>query len=226
MDLEILGGSWKSAGIRLNFQLIPCDVVLYHGRLHYFLDYCLSWNPKKGFPQFFFQLSVHYCRLFPHGGCTQAFSWNPFWQMGQVTRGFCKCSINTEIMITSGLRNAVCDTRFGKKQPNNSLVTPSSFGGCSALSGKILDPPQMIFKNNQNEIATFSKYIHIRVINSRNLNSNMKITFTFILFHTYGDCFSEMVNTIVLITKQYIYKTKCAQKELNFTELITQIHYV
>ena len=44
-----------------------------------------------------------------------------------------------------------------------------------------------------------------------------------ILFGEYKDAFPDLVNTITLITKQYIYARKCLGKNLNFLELIKQI---
>ena len=44
-----------------------------------------------------------------------------------------------------------------------------------------------------------------------------------ILLNRYKDSCMNMVNTIILITKQYIYSTKCLQNTLSFRNLITKI---
>ena len=44
-----------------------------------------------------------------------------------------------------------------------------------------------------------------------------------IMFNRYRDSFPRLVNTIILIVKQYIYASKCLNKELKFTEIISKI---
>ena len=44
-----------------------------------------------------------------------------------------------------------------------------------------------------------------------------------ILFNMYKDAFADMINTIILITKHFIYVKRCLQHSLNFTELIASI---
>ena len=44
-----------------------------------------------------------------------------------------------------------------------------------------------------------------------------------IVLNDYKDSFQDMVNTIILVTKQYVYATKCLKAELNFAELISKI---
>ena len=47
-----------------------------------------------------------------------------------------------------------------------------------------------------------------------------------IVFNEYKDSFPELVNTIVLIAKQYIYATKCLEKQLSFFQLSSKINQV
>ena len=44
-----------------------------------------------------------------------------------------------------------------------------------------------------------------------------------IVFNRYRDSFPKLVNTILLIVKQYIYAAKCQKRELKFTEIIGKI---
>ena len=44
-----------------------------------------------------------------------------------------------------------------------------------------------------------------------------------VIFNAYKDSFSHMTNTIILITKQYIYSAKCLQEQLYFPQLVTKI---
>ena len=44
-----------------------------------------------------------------------------------------------------------------------------------------------------------------------------------ILMNRYKDSFPKMVNTIILIVKQYIYASKCLENQLNFTEVVKRI---
>ena len=46
-----------------------------------------------------------------------------------------------------------------------------------------------------------------------------------ILFNMYRDSFPLLVNTIILITKQYIYATKCKASKLDFKILISKINH-
>ena len=44
-----------------------------------------------------------------------------------------------------------------------------------------------------------------------------------ILFNRYKDSFQLMINTIILIVKQFIYAKKCLIQKLNFLELVSAI---
>ena len=44
-----------------------------------------------------------------------------------------------------------------------------------------------------------------------------------ILFNKYADSFSDLINTIILIAKQFIYATRCLDEKLSFPALISKI---
>ena len=45
-----------------------------------------------------------------------------------------------------------------------------------------------------------------------------------IIFNNYKDSFSTLVNSIIVLTKQYIYATRCLGNKLSFTQLTVKIH--
>ena len=45
-----------------------------------------------------------------------------------------------------------------------------------------------------------------------------------LILNDYKDSFPDMVNTIILITKQYIYAARCLNEQLSFPKLISKIH--
>ena len=45
-----------------------------------------------------------------------------------------------------------------------------------------------------------------------------------IIFNRYKDAFKALVNTVILITKQYIYAAKCQKNKLSITELLKCIN--
>ena len=45
-----------------------------------------------------------------------------------------------------------------------------------------------------------------------------------LILNDYKDSFPDMVNTIILITKQYIYAARCLNEHLSFSKLISKIH--
>ena len=52
---------------------------------------------------------------------------------------------------------------------------------------------------------------------------NLETDESTILLQMYKDSFKALVNTIILITKQYIYSIKCTNKTLYFPELVAKI---
>ena len=53
----------------------------------------------------------------------------------------------------------------------------------------------------------------------------LDITVQVILFNRYKDSFPQLVNTIILVVKQYIYAAKCLAQEPKFREAIARIQY-
>ena len=54
---------------------------------------------------------------------------------------------------------------------------------------------------------------------------DFKSTVDNIILHKYSDSAKDMINTIILISKQYVYSVKCLQEELQFSKLSHLIAY-
>ena len=55
------------------------------------------------------------------------------------------------------------------------------------------------------------------------LHLEVKLTKETIIFLNYAGQEKKLINTILLITTQYIYSSKCRNKELNFLQLMSRI---
>ena len=52
---------------------------------------------------------------------------------------------------------------------------------------------------------------------------NLELTPYIIIFNAYKEEFADLVNTIILTVKHYIYAQRCLNKKLNFVEVIKTI---
>ena len=55
---------------------------------------------------------------------------------------------------------------------------------------------------------------------------NLKIDAATVILNNYKGKSKMLVNTLILILKQYIYATKCKKEQANFIGYMTYVHYL